>query len=88
MELVDMTDLKSVELKARGGSSPPSGTKIKDMNKKLYRGNGYIGGVCQGLGEWSGIPSILWRVAFLFVIPAALCIYLTLWFFIKKDFQN
>ena len=83
-----MTDLKSVELKARGGSSPPSGTKIKDMNKKLYRGNGYIGGVCQGLGEWSGIPSILWRVAFLFVIPAALCIYLTLWFFIKKDFQN
>ena len=26
MELVDMTDLKSVELKARGGSSPPSGT--------------------------------------------------------------
>ena len=88
MELVDMTDLKSVELKARGGSSPPSGTKIKDMNKKLYRGNGYIGGVCQGLGEWSGIPSILWRVAFLFVIPAAFCIYLTLWIFIKKDFQN
>ena len=82
-----MTDLKSVELKARGGSSPPSGTKIKDMNKKLYRGKGYIGGVCQGLGEWSGIPSILWRVAFLFVIPAALCIYLTLWFFIKKDFR-
>ena len=27
MELVDMTDLKSVGLKARGGSSPPSGTK-------------------------------------------------------------
>tara|TARA_B100000768_G_scaffold163550_1_gene164897 strand:+ start:871 stop:1056 length:186 start_codon:yes stop_codon:yes gene_type:complete len=58
------------------------------MNKKLYRGNGYIGGVCQGLGEWSGIPSILWRIAFLFVIPAAFCIYIALWIFIKKNFQN
>ena len=42
------------------------------MSKKLYRGDGYIGGVCQGLGDWSGIPSILWRVAFLFIIPFAL----------------
>ena len=29
MELVDMTDLKSVGLKARGGSTPPSGTNLK-----------------------------------------------------------
>ena len=37
MELVDMTDLKSVELKARGGSSPPSGTnKIKEYGK-IYK---------------------------------------------------
>ena len=35
-----------------------------DMNDKMYRGNGYIGGVCGGLGEWSGIPSILFRIAF------------------------
>ena len=86
MELVDMTDLKSVELKARGGSSPPSGTKIKDMNKKLYRGNGYIGGVCQGLGQWSGIPSILWRVGFLFFIPAAFWVYVVLWMVLKKNY--
>lgn len=28
MELVDMTDLKSVGMKSRGGSSPPSGTNV------------------------------------------------------------
>jgi len=55
-----------------------------DMNKQLYRGNGYIGGICGGLGDWSGIPSILWRIAFLFFIPAAVWIYLILWVVLKK----
>lgn len=54
------------------------------MNKKMYLGEGYIGGVCEGLGDWSGIPSILWRIGFLFVLPYALGIYLTLWFFVKR----
>ena len=56
------------------------------MNKKLYRGNGYIGGVCQGLGEWSGIPGILWRIAFLFFIPAAMWIYFILWIVLSKKY--
>ena len=56
------------------------------MNKKLYRGNGYIGGVCKGLGTWSGIPSILWRVGFLFVLPAAFWVYLILWIFLSKEY--
>lgn len=54
------------------------------MNKQMYLGKGYIGGVCEGLGEWSGIPSILWRIGFLFVFPYALVIYLALWFFVKR----
>ncbi len=54
------------------------------MNKKMYLGNGYIGGVCEGLGDWSGIPSILWRIGFLFVFPYALGIYLALWVFVKR----
>jgi len=57
------------------------------MNNKLRRGDGYIGGVCQGLGNWSGIPSILWRVGFLFIFPCAFWIYVVLWIFLKKDFQ-
>ncbi len=62
------------------------GESIKfNMRKKLYRGDGYIGGVCQGLGDWVGIPSILWRVAFLFIIPAALWVYIILWIFVPKE---
>ncbi len=55
------------------------------MKNKLYRSNGYIGGVCQGLGDWSGIPSILWRVGFLFVLPGAFCVYVILWMFLSKN---
>jgi|TARA_B100001094_G_C17675707_1_gene550945 phage shock protein PspC (stress-responsive transcriptional regulator) len=58
---------------------------LKMINKKLYRGKGYIGGVCQGLGEWVGIPSILWRVLFLFIIPAAFWVYVVLWIVLSKE---
>jgi len=54
------------------------------MSNQLYRRNGYIGGVCGGLGDWSGIPSILWRIAFLFFVPAAFWIYLGLWILLKR----
>lgn len=49
---------------------------------KLYRRNGYIGGVCEGLGEWSGVPSILWRIAFL-CTPGSFWAYLLLWVFVE-----
>ncbi|RLD26862.1 MAG: hypothetical protein DRI70_05135 [Bacteroidetes bacterium] len=58
------------------------------MMSNLYRGNGYIGGVCKGLGNWSGIPSILWRVGFLFIFPWAFWVYLTLWIFLKKELSE
>lgn len=55
------------------------------MKNKLYRGDGYIGGVCKGLENWSGIPSILIRIAFLFFIPAAFWVYVALWVFLSKE---
>lgn len=53
------------------------------MNKKLYLRDGYVGGVCAGLGDWSGIQSIIWRIGFLF-IPHALIVYIILWIFVKR----
>ena len=55
------------------------------MRNKLYRGNGYIGGVCEGLGNWSGLPSILWRISFIFFVPAAFWIYLLMWILLSKE---
>ena len=58
------------------------------MNNNLFRYQGYIGGVCEGLSIWSGIPSILWRISFVFFIPAAFWIYIILWIFLKNLFEN
>lgn len=58
------------------------------MENKLYLGNGYVGGVCEGLGEWSGIPSILWRLGFVFVIPYAFWIYVILWISLKHKNES
>ena len=54
------------------------------MNNNLFRYAGYMGGVCEGLGIWSGIPSVLWRIAFVFFIPAGFWIYIILWIVLKN----
>ncbi len=53
--------------------------------RRFYRNSsdGYIGGVCQGLGEYTGIDPIFWRIAFFF-IPGMGIPYLLLWFFAKN----
>jgi len=32
--------------------------RIYNYMDKLFLGDGYIGGVCDGLGKWSGIPKL------------------------------
>tara|TARA_Y100001938_G_C8045072_1_gene408369 strand:- start:456 stop:644 length:189 start_codon:yes stop_codon:yes gene_type:complete len=56
------------------------------MDKKLYRHPkaGYLGGVCHGVGEWSSLPPILWRLIFLFILPYAFWVYILLWIFLPK----
>jgi len=52
--------------------------------KKLFRNpkRGYIGGVCQGLGEHTNTDPILWRMLSIF---GGFCfIYLILWVILKK----
>ena len=52
--------------------------------EKLFRfpNKGYIGGVCQGLGEHTGIDPILWRIVTVF--GGFWFVYLILWIFLKK----
>jgi phage shock protein PspC (stress-responsive transcriptional regulator) len=53
------------------------------MNK-FYRSNEkYVGGVCGGLGNYTGIDPIVWRLAFLF-IPSAFWIYIAMWAFTEN----
>ena len=50
--------------------------------RRFFRNSkdGYVAGVCEGLGEYSGIDPIFWRVAFFF-IPGMFTLYLLLWIF-------
>ena len=54
------------------------------MNK-FYRSddNSYVGGVCGGLGNYTGIDPIIWRLAFIF-IPSAFWVYVAMCIFTEK----
>jgi phage shock protein C len=52
--------------------------------KRFYRSkdNNIIGGVCGGLGEYTNIDPLFWRLAFItanFFIPGVVIAYLVLW---------
>jgi len=45
--------------------------------RKFKRGDGYVGGVCQGLGEYTNTDPIFWRLLFFFVLGPI--VYLIMW---------
>ena len=53
--------------------------------KKFYRSKSdqYIGGVCGGLGEYTGIDPIIWRAVFIFA-PGTFWAYLFILLFTKE----
>jgi len=71
----------------RASARPPEPKSALD---RLHRSidDRWIGGVCGGLGELSGIPSWSWRI--LFVLTAllhglGLVMYVLLWIFVPKQ---
>jgi phage shock protein C len=58
--------------------------------KRLTRTDGYIGGVCGGLGEYFNIDPILPRLFFVLTLTTgSFWIYLILWMFTKqKEDEN
>ncbi len=61
--------------------------KKNDKPLKLvrYPNKGYVGGVCHGIGVYTGIPPIIWRIIAVVGIGGAAWIYPTLWIFLKKS---
>jgi phage shock protein PspC (stress-responsive transcriptional regulator) len=57
------------------------------MDKGLYRRDGYIGGVCQGIGEYTNTSPIAWRLIFL-LVPAGFWAYLILWVGLKRQIKS
>lgn len=52
--------------------------------RKFVRKDGYVGGVCAGLGHYTGIAPILWRIGFL--VTGWVLIYILLWAFTKQEY--
>jgi len=57
--------------------------------KKLYRieKNSWIGGVCEGIGEYTDIDPIIWRILFGVIntiIFPIFFIYVILWIILEK----
>ena len=66
----------------RGTSSEPAST-LNRLRRSLK--DRWIGGVCGGLGELSGIPSWSWRILFVltaFLHGLGLLMYVLLWIFV------
>lgn len=62
-------------------------TETKKLNRLPVKG--YVGGVCQGLGEYTGIPSILWRILTVATLSfGSSLVYLLLWIFLKKGNES
>ena len=65
---------------------PPPGSTLNRLHRS---GNDrWIGGVCGGLGELSGIPSWSWRILFVltaFLHGLGLLMYVLLWIFVPKE---
>lgn len=52
--------------------------------ERFVRKQGYIGGVCAGLGEYTGIDAIFWRIGF--AMFGGTFIYILIWIFSKRDY--
>ncbi len=71
----------------RASARPP---EPKSALNRLHRSieDRWIGGVCGGLGELSGIPSWSWRILFVltaFLHGLGLLMYALLWIFVPRE---
>jgi phage shock protein PspC (stress-responsive transcriptional regulator) len=77
---------------APGEGQRPSPTRPDSQSalNRLHLSNSdrWIGGVCGGLGEFSGIPSWSWRILFVltaFLHGLGLLMYVLLWIFVPRQ---
>lgn len=86
-----LSDAEFTRAKARvlGGatSTPPDpgGARINAWRRS--RDDRWLGGVCGGLGELTGVQAWIWRVLFVLAVTCAgtgIAVYLLLWIFVPQ----
>ena len=74
------------EVPRTSAKAAPSESTLKRFHRSAT--DHWIGGVCGGLGELSGIPSWSWRILFVlttFLHGLGLLMYVLLWIFVPKQ---
>lgn len=87
-----LSDQEFAQAKARllSGDAPrPDGDFTTELNRfRRSRGDRWLGGVCGGLGQASGMEAWIWRLIFvLFTLSFGfgLVIYILLWIFVPDE---
>jgi phage shock protein PspC (stress-responsive transcriptional regulator) len=86
-----LTDTEFARAKARvlDGARPEAaghgGARINALRRSLD--DRWLGGVCGGLGELTGVQAWIWRVLFVLAVTCAgtgIAVYLLLWIFVPE----
>jgi len=70
------------------GGSPSSGATTDLHRLRRSRQDAWIGGVCGGVADFTGVPSWVWRMFFIALVLCAgtgFLLYLLLWIFVPAD---
>ncbi|UXH77861.1 PspC domain-containing protein [Roseateles amylovorans] len=72
-----------------GSASAPRAPAVEAINRlRRARMDRWIGGVCGGIAQLTGITSWFWRIVFLLLVTCAgsgLMLYLLLWIFVPQE---
>lgn len=64
-----LTDEEFARAKARILHGGPGAPRVGQLHRRRH--GAWLAGVCSGLARFSGVHVAVWRVAFLFFLPAA-----------------
>ncbi len=85
----EFTRAKAQVLDGLSGQSPDSGGTLNVLNQlRRSRSDSVLGGVCGGLGRYTGMPSWSWRVLFclsLLCFGFGILLYCLLWLFVPLE---
>jgi phage shock protein PspC (stress-responsive transcriptional regulator) len=85
----EFAQAKAKVLGGIGSSASSSGNAATDLHRlRRSRQDAWIGGVCGGVAEFTGVPSWVWHLFFIALVLCAgtgFLLYLLLWIFVPAD---
>ncbi|XHS78245.1 PspC domain-containing protein [Burkholderiaceae bacterium UC74_6] len=85
----EFAQAKAKVLGGIGASGSGAGNATTDLHRlRRSRQDAWIGGVCGGVADFTGVPSWVWRLFFIALVLCAgtgFLLYLLLWIFVPAE---